>query len=139
MIRFVLDASISLGWFVDDPVPPLATRVKERMIAGARALVPALWHLEMANGFANAERRGILSAADVDQSLDQVEQLLRGHIESPGDFFGVRQAFAVARKFRLSAYDAAYLETARLSGLALATLDQQLRDAAARAGVELLA
>lgn len=139
MIRFVLDTSISLGWFVDDPVPLLSARVKELMIAGACALVPALWRLEMANGFANAERRGILSAADVDKSLDQVEQLLVRHIESPVDFFGVRQAFVTARNFGLSAYDAAYLETARLSGLALATLDQQLRDAAARAGVELLA
>jgi len=42
----------------------------------------------------------------------------------------------LARAFRLSAYDAVYLETAQREQLALATLDQSLRAAAIRAGVE---
>jgi len=38
----------------------------------------------------------------------------------------------------LSAYDAVYLDLARRERLPLATLDEKLRAAAARAGVELL-
>jgi predicted nucleic acid-binding protein len=41
----------------------------------------------------------------------------------------------IARKYRLSAYDAAYLELATRQELPLATLDQDLRKAAKRAGV----
>lgn len=44
----------------------------------------------------------------------------------------------LARRHGLSAYDAAYLELAVRRKLPLATLDHRLRDAAARARVEVL-
>jgi predicted nucleic acid-binding protein len=137
-MRFVLDASVALAWFLDHPVPPYANRVKGLLEAGSRAVVPALWHLEMGNGFAGAERRGMLTAADADRCLVQVEQLLGRAIESESEVVTVREACATARTSGLTAYDAVYLEAARRSGLPLATLDQPLRAAAARAGVELL-
>ena len=65
MNRFVLDASVALAWFVNNPVPPYALRVRQLLLDGARALVPALWQLEMANGLAVAERRRILAPPDV--------------------------------------------------------------------------
>ena len=138
MIRFVLDASVALSWFLDHPVPHYASQVKRALLERSRAVVPVLWHLEMANGLAVAERRGILAAPDVDQALIYVQQLLGQAIESEVDFFPFRQALATARTFVLSAYDATYLETARKRGLPLATLDKRLRAAAARAGVELV-
>ena len=55
MIRFVLDASVALAWFVDHPVAAYAVRVRKSLARDARALVPGLWHLEMANRFAVAE------------------------------------------------------------------------------------
>jgi len=137
-VRFVLDASVSLAWFVDHPVAPYANRARQLLAGGSRAVVPALWHLEMANGLAGAERRGIFTPADVDRSLAQLEQLLGRAIESDGDLVAVRTACTTARAFGLTSYDAVYLETARRTGLPLATLDQPLRVAAARAGVELL-
>jgi len=137
-MRFVLDASVSLGWFLDHPVTSYASRVRQLLATGSRAVVPALWHLEMANGFAGAERRGILSAADADLCLAQVEQLLGRAIESETELVTVRQACTTARTFGLSSYDAVYLEMASRTGLALATLDQPLRSAAHRAGVEIL-
>ena len=135
MTRFVLDASVSLSWFLDQPVAPYAVQVRRALLGGARAAVPALWHLEMANGFAVAERRGILSAADADASLVQIRQLLSGVIEGEADFVPLQDAFQAARSSGLSAYDAVYLQMARRHALPLATLDSQLRAAAARAGV----
>ena len=135
MKRFVLDASVALAWFVDQPVPSYAIRVRQFLLAGATALVPALWHLEMANGFAVAERRQVLTAAAVGQCLVHVEQLLIQAIETSADFVSMRHALATARSFQLSAYDAVYLDTARREKLPLATLDQPLRAAASRAGV----
>ena len=42
---------------------------------------------------------------------------------------------ALARNYRVTAYDAAYLDLARREGLALATLDEEMRVAASLLGV----
>lgn len=138
MKRFVLDASIALAWFVDDPVPDYAIKVRQSLVAGNRAVVPALWHLEMANGLVVAERRKILRSNDVSVSLLHLEQLVIQAIETRTDLVPVRQALNTAREFQLSAYDSVYLQTARDERIPLATLDKSLRSAAASAGVELL-
>ena len=49
-----------------------------------------------------------------------------------------QQILPLARTYRLSAYDAAYLELAIREGLPLATLDTELRSAADAEGVILL-
>ncbi len=136
MKRFVLDASVALAWFLDNPVSVYAVRVKRDLLAGARAVVPALWHLEMANGLVVAERRGILTATEASRSLIDIEHLTV-QIETISDLVSARQALSTARSFLLSAYDAVYLDTARQGGLPLATLDKSLRAAASRADVEL--
>jgi predicted nucleic acid-binding protein len=136
--RFVLDASVSLAWFLYDPVPDLALRLRRNLENGSRALVPPLWHLEMANGFAIGQRRGILSESRSDRCLDDIEGLMASVIENSAGTISLRQALSVAHAFGLTAYDAAYLETARREHLPLATLDRQLKAAASKAGVEIL-
>jgi predicted nucleic acid-binding protein len=49
-----------------------------------------------------------------------------------------QQIIPLARAYRLTAYDAAYLELAIRAGLPLATLDDDLRKAAAAAGAPLV-
>jgi predicted nucleic acid-binding protein len=136
--RFVLDASVALAWFLDHPVSVYAIEIRRLLVDGARAVVPALWHLEMANGLVVAERRKIIDADDLSRSLIRLEQLVIQAIETRSDFWSMRQALNTARGFLLSAYDGVYLETARVEGVPLATLDKSLRAAAARAGVEVL-
>ena len=46
--------------------------------------------------------------------------------------------WGLAREQNLSSYDAAYLELAIREGLPLATLDDRLKDTAARVGVPLV-
>ena len=70
MSHFVLDASVALAWVLDNPAPVYALEVRQGMLTGKRGLVPALWHLEIANGLAMAERRRDLSRADVEDELD---------------------------------------------------------------------
>jgi predicted nucleic acid-binding protein len=133
---FVLDASVALAWFVDDPVPPYAVQVREAIVNGKKALVPGLWALEMANGLLMAERRGKLTAVEVDYGLRQLEVVVAAGIEI--DTVAVptiRDAFAPAHAHQLTAYDAVYLELARRERLPLATLDKSLRAAAAKAGI----
>lgn len=138
MNGFVLDASVALRWFLDRPMPSYANRVKQFFIKGVRAVVPALWHLEMSNGLAVAERRSILTAADVDQAMVDIEQIVAQAVDTNSIVVSARQALATARAFQLSAYDAVYLDLARRERLPLATLDDRLRAAAAHAGIELL-
>jgi predicted nucleic acid-binding protein len=133
----VLDASVALAWFIDTPIPPYAALVRRELLRGATALVPWLWHLEIANGFAVAERRGIVTRSDVDAGVTHIEQLLPKPIETDTAFIGIRQALRTATASRLSAYDAVYLRMAREHSLPLATLDKRLREAAVRAGLEL--
>jgi len=138
MKTFVLDASVALGWTLDNPVPASATRARQALLSGARALIPALWHLEIANGLVVAQRRGILTASDAMLALLQLEQLCAQALEVEADIVPIRQAFITARTYQLSAYDSVYLDLALRVRLPLATLDVPLRKAAAKAGVPLL-
>lgn len=138
MSGFVLDASVALRWFLDQPMPPFANRVKQHLLKGARAVVPALWHLEMSNGLVVAQRRSILTAADVDQAVIDLEQFVAQAVDTETSVVSARQSLGTARAFQLSAYDAVYLDLARSQSLRLATLDDRLRAAATQAGVSLL-
>jgi len=100
--------------------------------------VPMLWTLEVANGLAVGERRGNLTADQVVRCLTLIEQLLGEAIEVSSALLPFRQVLAAARSLRLTAYDSAYLETARAEGLPLATLDRSLRAAAFKSGVGLI-
>ncbi len=135
MKSFVLDASVALAWFVDDPVPSYAVQIKQFIEGGMKAVVPALWTLEMANGFCMAERRGKLTAEQIDHGLRQLEIITVSGIRIGAEVASIREQLATARAFQLTAYDAVYLELARREGLPLATLDKVLRAAAAKAGV----
>ena len=138
MKPFVLDASVALGWTLDNPVPASATQAKQALLSGTRAVAPALWPLEIANGLAVAERRGILTSSDAMLALLQLEQLCAQALEIEADIVPMRQALTTARAYQLSAYDSVYLDLALRAKLPLATLDVALRKAAGKAGVELL-
>jgi predicted nucleic acid-binding protein len=136
--RFVLDASVALAWFVDRPTAPYADHIRELLLRGSRAIVPTLWHMEMANGFIVAERRGVLTPSDILEALENLEEVILRAIENSRDSVSMRRALNASRKFGLTAYDAVYLETALGQGVPLATLDRQLKAAASKAGVEVL-
>jgi len=132
---FVLDASVALAWVLDSPIAAYALEVRHALASGKRGLVPALWHLEIANALASAERRRDLAGADVDDALATIEATAARAIDTEMSLIPAGEALANARSFQLTAYDAVYLELARREGLPLATLDKGLRAAAAKAGI----
>ncbi len=138
MKRFVLDASVALAWFLDRPTPKYATHVRELLENSNRGVVPLLWSLEMANGFAVSERRGMLTASDTAEALRELDIVAADSIEVSHETISLRSALHAAREFRLTAYDAVYLETALREHLPLATLDKQLLRAASEARVDIL-
>ena len=138
MTRFVLDASVTLAWLIDRSIPPYAARIKQLLLSGDRAIVPPLWRLEIANAFLVAERRGMLTPSDTMQILQAFEAGVARSIEDSLQALPMRGVMATARQFQLTAYDAEYLDTARIQQLPLATLDRQLEKAALQCGVQVL-
>jgi predicted nucleic acid-binding protein len=132
---FVLDASTALSWHFDDENAD--TSVAERAFRESVA-VPQHWLLEVANGLIRGERRLRTSAQRSERFLAQLAEL-ETEVD-PTEPERVASVLApLARRHRLSIYDAAYLELAGRRGLALATLDSSLAAAARAVEVELLA
>jgi len=67
----------------------------------------------MSNGLAVAERRSILTTADVDQAMIDIEQIVAQAVDTDSIAVPRGQSLATARAFQLSAYDAVYLDLAR--------------------------
>ena len=133
---FVLDASMTLSWAFEGESTPYTVAVLESLET-VHAIAPALWAFEVANVLSIAERRGRMNAAALAAFLERL-RLLPVAIEHRPATWLAQQILPLARAYRLSAYDAAYLELAIREGLPLATLDDDLRRAAAGAGVALV-
>ena len=138
MIKFVLDNSVAMRWLLSTRKKAdqsYANKVLQGMV-DCEALVPHLWHLEATNVLLSAEKRGELSIGDVERFVSQLEKL-----PIQVDPLTAQQAFgrilSLARSYRLSSYDASYLELVIREGLPLATLDKNLLKAAKKAEVPL--
>jgi predicted nucleic acid-binding protein len=132
-----LDNSVAMRWYFGDGKPPelaYASRVLEAL-KSAEAVVPGIWSLEVANVLARAETKGLGTEA---RSEAFVGMLLRMDIAIDGatSAQALGSTLQLARRYKLSAYDASYLELALREGLPLATLDDDLTKAAKRAGVK---
>jgi predicted nucleic acid-binding protein len=138
--RFVLDASLTVAWFIPDPETDYALNVRSRLAAGLTAIVPSIWAVEVANTFVKSARRGTLTEEAVEYGLQTLETLVSSgsRISVDSSLKSVREAYAAARRYQLSSYDGFYLQLAIDAGLPLATLDKGLRAAAVKAGVALL-
>jgi predicted nucleic acid-binding protein len=134
-MAFVLDNSVVSGWYLrgqsTDYSQAIAARLEED-----KAVVPALWQLELANVLKTACTKGRPSHAQARQILNALATL---PIEvDSGAQPGQRPLLELAMRFDLSSYDAAYLELAMRHGLPLATQDERLKITAGAAGVDML-
>lgn len=131
MTQFVLDNSVAMRWILASPKMAdqrYAEKVLESMVK-ADAMVPNLWHLEAANVLLSAGSRRVLGSGEIEGFIAQLESL---PIQT--DPTTVTQALgrtlSLSRAYKLSSYDAAYLELSLREGLPLATLDKDLIKAA---------
>jgi len=132
----VIDASVALAWCFRDERTEATAKLLERVQTDAVA-VPSLWHPEVANVLALAERRRRITPAESTELIALLETLeIVVDEETPSHALG--RVLDLAREERLPAYDAAYLELARRLGLPLASKDVDLCDAAERLGVSVL-
>ena len=136
MNQLVLDSSATLAWIYGDETTEAIRRVFDA-IAENGAVVPALWRLEVANSLRTAVRKRRIEPDFRRAALADLA-LLDITTDQQTDSYAWTETLNLTDAFRITVYDAAYLELARRRNLPLATLDQELRTAAAAIGVVLM-
>jgi predicted nucleic acid-binding protein len=132
--RLVLDASVALCWLFEDQATAYTDSILDRLADQDDAVTSTIWPLEVANVIAVSERRKLIRPAQGAAFLEELGQLpIRLEEVSTDRAFG--SILDCARRYRLSAYDASYLDLAMRESLPLATVDNALRAAGRAAGV----
>jgi predicted nucleic acid-binding protein len=135
-VSLVIDSSATLAWIYPDEVTDAIRRVFDRVDAGG-CFVPTLWRLEVANGLTYAVRRGRITAAFRAEALSVLDMLaISVDIETGAHAWTT--TLQLADRFRLTVYDASYIELAQRCALPLAALDADMCDAARSLGLEVI-
>jgi predicted nucleic acid-binding protein len=138
MTRFVLDNSVAMRWHLESEKAADQQYAEAVLVSltESEALVPNLWHLEATNVLLGAEQRGDTTTGEIERFIAQLENLPL-HVDPLTASHSFNRIMTLARAYKLSSYDAAYLELAIREGLSIATLDNGLGKAAKKAGVDL--
>lgn len=125
---FVIDNSVVMAWCFEDESNAYTDGIQE-MLIDHKALVPAIWPLEVANVLLVAERKKRISKANSGHFIALLSQLpITVEPTEPDRIF--HETFALARQYLLSSYDASYLELAIRKGLPIASQDKAIIRAA---------
>jgi predicted nucleic acid-binding protein len=133
--RLVIDSSVAIAWCFPDKRDDYSQSVLSALTS-QRAVVPDLWHLEIANTLLVGERRNRSTQANTVKWLGFLAALPIA-VDEETKLRAFTHTVSVARERNLSAYDAAYLELAIRRDLPLATLDDKLKAAALAVGTPL--
>lgn len=131
----ILDNSVVCGWLLANQATPYSDAIATRLLDD-RAAAPALLRLEYTNVLRTACKRGRIN---VQQAQDALAELAAIPIDIDVDPPDAGQVLALALRYDLSNYDAAYLDLALRRQWPIATQDEALAEAARIAGVGVVA
>jgi predicted nucleic acid-binding protein len=121
--EWVVDASVAVKWYVDEPHAEMARRL---LADDVHLSAPGHLFAEVGNALVKHVRRGELSATEV-------EEIAATLAAFPIDVVPVRELFgagvAIALSQRCSVYDGLYVALARELELPLVTADRRLVNA----------
>ena len=136
-MRFVLDNSVVMRWLLNDGSNErlaYASKVLNLLTNDTgEALVPGVWSLEVANVLVKAQAKGLVSEARSSAFVGLLAEMTIT-VDASTAARALGDTLQLARRFKLSSYDAAYLELALREGLPLATLDADLQSAVMQVG-----
>ena len=136
-MRFVLDNSVVMRRLLNDGS-------EERLACTSKVLdlltqdtgeawVLGVWSLDVANVLVKAQARGLVSEARASAFVGLLAEMAI-KVDASTAARALGDTLQLARRFKLSSYDAAYLELALREGLPLATLDAGLQGATVQVG-----
>ncbi len=128
-----------MRWFFSGKPSDLA--YADKVLADVKrwsSVVPVTWGLEVSNVLARAESKGQVTKAKTARFIKMLDDM---NIAADKETFkySMSDTLQLARTYKLSAYDASYLELALRLDIPLATIDEGLRKAAKKAGVKIIA
>ncbi|HET9743707.1 MAG TPA: type II toxin-antitoxin system VapC family toxin [Terriglobales bacterium] len=132
----MLDSSATLAWIYSEETTSAIVEVFQH-VTEAGAWVPSLWRLEVGNILEMGIRRGRHDARFRDATFADLS-LMSIRLDPETDRQAWTATAKIVSRYRLTYYDAAYLELAQRRGLPLATLDSDLRKAAKAEDIALL-
>ena len=135
-MSLVIDSSVALSSVFADETQASVDRILE-MVVSEGAVVPAIWHLEVANGFLQGVKRRRIDLQGRAEALADLSAFNIA-IDPATSSFAWRRTLELADLFSLTAYDASYLELAERRAPRLATLDRQLEKAGRKLGIPVL-
>jgi predicted nucleic acid-binding protein len=126
-----------MRWLFKDGKPPDVAYANSvlGMMEDSSAIVPVIWGLEVANVIARAEANNQITQAQSQAFLELVGSI-KIEVDTDTFTYALSNTLDLARRYRLTAYDASYLDLAMRLDLPLATLDENLQKAASKAGVK---
>jgi predicted nucleic acid-binding protein len=127
-----LDASITVAWVLEET--NTRALLAQQTVENGQAIVPRLWWFEVRNALIVNERRGRIGELLSARFLSELSRFAIAFDDTTDE----KRVMALARRHRLTVYDAAYLELALRENVPLATLDAPLAAAARAEGVPLL-
>ena len=134
---FVADSSVGIAWVVLEQSTEGTAELLQRMDSDAQFYVPTLWMFEVANAVLVLLRRKRIYSKQYDRARRDLLQLCP-IVDDECSRLALSHTSELAKKYSLSAYDAAYLELSLRRGLPLASRDAALNRAAKAAGIETL-
>lgn len=134
--HFVIDNSVVMSWCFKDETNNYADTVLDRLTE-AVAVVPSIWPLEVANVLLVAERQKRLGESDSIRFITLLSQLPIV-VEQERPEMMMKELLALARANNLSSYDVSYLDLAMRKGFPIATIDNELIEAARRIDVPII-
>jgi predicted nucleic acid-binding protein len=135
-MSLVLDGSATLAWIYPDETTDAILAVFDQVIHKG-AFVPDLWRIEIANSLTQGMRRSRITAKDRSEAFSDLADMGILTDSQTGNHIW-SDTLELADRHRLTIYDATYLELALRLALPLATLDDELREAALREGVAVM-
>ena len=132
-MSFVLDASTAVSWAFAN-ADFTAAQPALIQVQASFAVVPVLWHFEVASAIRKALSVSRLSPNQASGFLADLGTLdIQLHHHMPA----IQSLLQLADQFGLTTYDATYLDLALHLSLPLATLDRDLAHASRKAGIPL--
>jgi predicted nucleic acid-binding protein len=138
-MMFVVDNSVVMRWLFNDGSEAdkaYADQVAQLTESGD-VHVPNLFNSEAANVIARALKKGEISRQESAECFELIAAM-NANVAHDSDTLVISDIALLAFDTGLSAYDATYLRLAKRLNCALATLDADLRKAAAQCGVQVV-